>query len=52
MNTHKRRAPTIRLTFKHVLDEHAALNDILLGRELFIIGGDKENHFIDRELAR
>jgi hypothetical protein len=29
------------LTFKHVLDEHAALDDILVGVELFVVRSDE-----------
>jgi len=31
-------------TFKHVLDQDRALYDVLVGIELFVIGGDEENH--------
>ena len=32
------------LAFEHVLDEDAALGDFLVDDELFIIGGDEEDH--------
>ena len=31
-------------TLKHVLDEDAALSDLLVDDELFIIGGDEKDH--------
>ena len=31
-------------TLEHVLDEDAALSDLLVDDELFIIGGDEKNH--------
>ena len=40
-----------RQTLKHVLDEHAALNDFLVGMELLVVGGDEKNHFLQRELV-
>ena len=33
-----------RHTFKHVLDEDAAFNNLLVNLELHIIGSDKKNH--------
>jgi hypothetical protein len=35
-----------RHTLKHVLDEDAALNDLLVGVELFVIGSDEKDHFV------
>ena len=34
------------LTLEHVLDKDAALNDLLVGVELLVVGGDEENHFL------
>ena len=31
-------------TLQHVLDEDAALSDLLLNDELFVIGSDEKNH--------
>ena len=36
-------------TFKHVLDEHAALGDLLVDDELLIVGGDEKNHGSDEK---
>lgn len=32
-------------TFEHVLDQHAALDNVFVGGELFIIRGDEKDHF-------
>ena len=32
------------LTLKHVLNENRALDDLLVGGELLVIGSDEENH--------
>lgn len=34
----------VPFTFEHVFYEDAALNDLLVGVELFIIGSDEEDH--------
>ncbi len=33
------------LAFKHVLDEHAALNNFSISGELLIVRSDKDDHF-------
>lgn len=33
-----------QITFKHVPDKDGTLNDVLLGVELFIVGGNEEDH--------
>ena len=33
-----------RRTLEHVLDEDAALSDLLVDDELLVVGGDEENH--------
>ena len=33
------------LAFEHVLDEDAAFSNFLVDDELFVIGGDEENHY-------
>lgn len=38
-------------TFEHVLDEYAALDDFLVGMELFVVGGYEEDHFVMRRLV-
>ena len=40
------------LAFEHVLDEDAALSNFLVDDELFIIGGDEEDHFRLKWLRR
>lgn len=36
------------VTFEHVFDEDAALDNFLVGMELFVVGGDEEDHFVMR----
>jgi hypothetical protein len=38
-----------RPTLEHVLDEDTALNNVTVGDELLVVGGDEENHgdFVD-----
>jgi hypothetical protein len=31
-------------TLKHVLDQHATLNDIPIGVELLVVAAEEENH--------
>jgi hypothetical protein len=33
-------------TFKHVLDENTALDDLFIGVKLFIVRSDEEDHFL------
>lgn len=33
-------------TFEHVFDEDAALDNFLVGMELFVVGGDEEDHLV------
>lgn len=39
-----RESGAARCTLEHVLDEDAALSDLLLNDELFVIGSDEKNH--------
>lgn len=34
------------LTFEHVFDEDAALDNFLVGVELFVVRGDEKNHIV------
>jgi hypothetical protein len=36
-----------RLTFKHVLDEDAAFNDLLVDLKLHVVRSDKKNHVVE-----
>ena len=36
--------PLVVVTFKHVLDENAALSDLLVNDELLIIGSHEKDH--------
>lgn len=35
-------------TFEHVFYKDAALDDFLVGMELFVVGGDEEDHLVVR----
>lgn len=37
-------APRSVLTLEHILDENTALSNVLINRELLVVGRDEENH--------